>query len=100
MLLPSHLCLDGLVADDIAQGVVRRQHNLALVSALAVALQCSSRHGTLLFAPGRETHDVDLIVRNAYIILYLLRRADLELRNVPSQVGVKIAECGKSNEGL
>ena len=57
-----HLSLLCLVADDVAQGVVGRQHDLALAGAPAVALQWRARDGALALAGRGKARDVDLVV--------------------------------------
>ena len=58
----AHLGLLRLVADDVAQGVVWRQHDLALAGAPAVALQGRARHRALALASRREARNIYLVI--------------------------------------
>ena len=57
-----HLGLLCLVADDVAQSVVRGQHDLALAGPPAVALQRRARDGALALAGRGEACNVDLVI--------------------------------------
>ncbi len=48
--LGQYLGLQGLVPDDISQGIVWREHDLSLVSSLPMALQRGARNRALLLA--------------------------------------------------